>query len=159
MQTMVPLPPPSGPALGIRVRETPSGNPALHQIPADLDGREASVPTVRVGNFNRSAAKLEILERFNSIGGTFAKREQDVVAAASFACDRQSWKFDGLAYFLHATVELAEHAVQKLHNWEFCGRRLHVMISDRRPDVWKSRRRNVLGSSRAGAALWECATP
>jgi RNA-binding proteins (RRM domain) len=159
MQTVMPPPPPPRQALGIKVPEIPSGYLALHQIPFDLSGREPNASTVYVGNINRNAAELDILEISNSIDGTFARRESKVVAAVNFAYGRQSWKFNGFAYFLYTSVELAEYAVQKLHNREFRGRRLHVMISDRRLDVWRSRRGNVLGSSRAGAAIWECATP
>ena len=63
--------------------------------------------------------------------------------------------FNGKAFFLYSTVELAEYAVRKLNDKPFFGRKLWVLISEQRLNV-RTARGNVLGSSRPGTKIWDC---
>ena len=127
----------------------------MNQIPTDLNGREPNASTVFVGNVARGVSEMELLTLFNSVDGVYGNQQSNIVAAVNFAY--REGKFNGQAYFLYTTVELAEYVVQRLHNREFCGRRLYVKHSDRRLDTGNAPRRgNVLGSSRVGAKIWDC---
>ena len=71
---------------------------------------------------------------------------------------RYTSQFDGKAFFLYSTVELAEYAVRKLHDKQFLSRKLWVLISEQRLNV-RTTRGNVIGSSRTGAKIWDCVRP
>ena len=155
------------PVRDVRLRESPrdlsipappTGNYVVNKLPLDLNGREPNASTVFIGNVARSVSEMELLILFNGIDGTYGNQQPNVVAAVNFAY--RDGKFNGQAYFMYTTVELAEYAVRKLHDRKFHGRDLYVRISNCRLDVGNSSRRgNVLGSSRAGEAIWNCPPP
>ena len=163
--TVVPRPPPPPPrrtrgtegTTCVRIPRIPREPVEWQRAPTDLGGREPSASTVFAGNIEFEASEREILEYFNSIGGTFEPREPNVVLAVNFAYRRFTPHFNGKAFFLYSTVELAEYAVRKLNDKPFFGRKLWVLISEQRLNV-RTTRGNVLGSSRAGAKIWDCAS-
>ena len=125
------------------------------RAPIDLNGREPAASTVFAVNIPYEASEERVLEYFNGINGTFRPREPNVVLAVNFAYQHFSNQFDGKAYFLYSTVELAEYAVRTLNEVPFMGRRIYVLISDERLNV-RGNRSNVVGGSRAGTRIWDC---
>ena len=123
--------------------------------PIDLRGREPNASTVFVGNIDRSASELEILELFNSVGGFYGNREPNIVVAVNFVY--YNGNFQGQAYLLYSTVALADFVVQRMHDRELRRRKLYVIISDCRFNTANlGRRGNSVGTSRGGARIWEC---
>ena len=137
-----------------RVPVPPEETVCPHKAPLDLRGRATNASTVYVGNISRGATEQEVLELFNSVNGAYGNRQPNIVVAVNFVYDHG--KFVGQAYLLYSTVELAEFAVERMHERELRKRRLYVKISDRRFNTGGlNRRGNQIGSSRGGQRIWE----
>ena len=138
--------------------EPPRGNFPPSAAPLDLGNREPNMSTVYVGNIHRDASELEILELFNSVDGVYGNREPNIVVAVNFVY--HDGNFRGQAYLLYSTVALAEFVVRRMHDRELRRRPLWVCISNHRFNTGGiSRRGNVLGNSRGGMHIWDCAPP
>ena len=145
-------------SISLRAPRIPREPVSHWDAPIDLNGREPNASTVYACNICYEATEERILEYFNSINGTFNPREQNVAVAVNFAYRKFTSLFDGKAFFLYSTVELAEYACEVLHRVPFLGRPPWVVISDWRLNV-RSNRSNLIGSSRAGPRIWECSRP
>ena len=136
--------------------EPPRGIVHPSSAPLDLGDREPNASTVYVGNIHRDASELEVLELFNSAGGVYGNREPNIVVAVNFVY--YDGNFRGQAYLLYSTVALANFVVRRMHDRELRRRMLWVRISDYRFNTANiGRRGNVLGNSRGGARIWDCA--
>ena len=72
----------------------------------------------------------------------------------NFAYERETCRFKGYAYFLYSTRELAEFALDRLHNKLVGGRRVKVVKSRERLNTPKLRQ-NLVGASRTGEDIWD----
>ena len=133
----------------------PVGKVHPHSAPVDVCSGKLNASTVFVGNIHWKATETEVLELFNSVGGEYGNREHNIVVAAKFGY--QYGRFQGRAYLLYSTVELAEFAVWKLHDRKLRGRALYVRISNCRFDTngLDDRCGNVQIKSRSGPLLWD----
>ena len=139
------------------IPEPPRGTVYPAMAPLDLKGRDANLSTVFAGNIPFAATEEEILELFNSVDGAYERRQPNVVVAVNFIYDRESGRFQGQAYFLYATIALANFAAERLHHRELRGRRLYVTISSCRFNTGNlGGRANQMGTSRGGANIWDC---
>ena len=139
-----------------RAPPVPTGRVTHDMAPLDRGNSEPNESTVFVSNINYWATELEVLRLFNSIGGTYEERKPNVVVACNFAYLQGTDTFDGKAYFLYSTIELANFAVETLNSWYFKGRPLLVLISRERLNVRSNRGSSLIGSSRANERIWDC---
>ena len=139
-----------------RAPSVPAGRVTHDMVPIDGGSCEPNASTMFVNNIRYWATELEILKLFNSIGGTYGERKPNVVVACNFAYIQETGEFDGKAYLMYSTVELANFAVETLNNWYFKGRPLRVLISRERLNIRFNRGGSLLGSSRTDERIWNC---
>ena len=123
-----------------------------------LDSNRAEASTLYVANLDYNLGETEMLELFNSIDGVYSSRQPNVLVAVNFAYDRETHMFRGYAYFMYSTRELANFAINRLHDKVVNGRRISVVRSRDRLNTPKLRH-NLVGASRVGPDIWDVFNP
>ena len=139
-----------------RAPQVPSGRVTYDMAPLDGRDNKLNESTVFVSNIKYWSTEREVLELFNSVGWTYDERKPNIVVACNFAYVQETGEFDGKAYFMYSTIELANFAVETLNSWYFKGRPLLVLISRERLNVRFNHGSPLKGSSRANERIWHC---